>query len=176
MVLGMSLSTFTALHVIISLIGIVSGLLVARGLLQNKRFDGATAIFLITTVLTSLSGYLFPVKHLLPSHIVGAISLVALAVAIYARYGAHMERSWRSIYVVSAMISLYLNVFVLVVQLFLKVPALHALAPNGKEPPFAITQLLVMVIFAVLTVAARKRFHPGMAATVEPAWKSTKAS
>jgi hypothetical protein len=176
MVLGMSLSTFTALHVVISLIGIGSGLLVVWGLLGNKRLDGATAIFLVTTVLTSLTGYLFPVKHLLPSHIVGAISLVALAIAIYARYGRHMERSWRSTYVISAMISLWLNVFVLVVQSFLKVPSLHALAPNGNEPPFAITQVTVMVIFIVLTVVAVKKFRPETLAAVEPAWKNAKAS
>jgi hypothetical protein len=145
-------------------------------LLKNKRFDGATAIFLVTTVLTSLTGYLFPVEHLLPSHIVGAISLVALAIAIYARYGQHMGRSWRSTYVISAMISLYLNVFVLVAQLFMKVPALHALAPNGKEPPFAITQLVVMVIFIALAVFGVKKFHPGTPAALEPAWKGTKAS
>ncbi|HEY1659784.1 MAG TPA: hypothetical protein VGG14_15630 [Candidatus Sulfotelmatobacter sp.] len=176
MVLGMSLSTFTTLHVVISLIGIGSGLFVVWGLLNNKRFDGATAIFLVTTVLTSITGYLFPVERLMPSHIVGAISLVALAVAIYARYGRHMERSWRSTYVISAMISLYLNVFVLVVQLFLKVPALHALAPNGKEPPFAITQVIVMVIFIALAIGAVKKFHPGTIAALEPALKNGKAS
>src|ERR1700684_4305413 len=114
MILGMSLSTFTLVHVLISLVGIVSGLLVVYGLIQGKRFDGATAIFLATTVLTSLTGYLFPFTHLLPSQIVGAISLVALAIALYARYGRQMGRSWRSTYVITAMISLYLNVFVLV--------------------------------------------------------------
>lgn len=176
MALGMSLSTFTALHVIISLIGIGSGLFVVWGLLKNKRFNGATAIFLVTTLLTSLTGYLFPVEHLLPSHIIGAISLVALAIAIYARYGQRMERSWRSTYVIGAIISLYLNVFVLVVQLFLKVPALHALAPNGNEPPFAITQVIVIVIFITLTIGAVRKFHPETIAYAEPAWKSTKAS
>ena len=176
MVLGMSLSTFTALHVVISIIGIGSGLLVAWGLLKNKRFDGATVIFLVTTVLTSLTGYLFPVKHLLPSHIVGAISLVALAIAIYARYGQHMERSWRATYVISSAISLWLNVFVLVAQSFMKVPSLHELAPNGNEPPFAISQLIVMVIFIVIAIVGVKKFHPATLSAVEPAWKSTKAS
>jgi hypothetical protein len=175
-VLGMSLLTFTALHVVISLIGIGSGFLIVGGLLKNKRFDGATAIFLATTVLTSLTGYLFPFTHLLPSQIVGAISLVALAIALYARYGRQMGRSWRSTYVITAMISLYLNVFVLVVQSFLKVPSLHVLAPNGKEPPFVITQLIVMVIFIALTVMGVKKFHPGGSTSAEPAWKNTKAS
>jgi hypothetical protein len=176
MVLGMSLSTFTALHVVISVIGIGSGFLVVWGLLKNKRFDGATAIFLVTTVLTSLTGYLFPFTHLLPSQIVGAISLVALVIALYARYGQHMERSWRSTYVITAMISLYLNVFVLVVQSFLKVPSLHVLAQNGKEPPFVIAQVVVMVIFIALTVMGVKKFRPGSMTQMEPTWKNSRAS
>jgi hypothetical protein len=159
MVLGMTLSTFTALHVLISLVGIGAGAAVLLGMLEGKRLDGITAIFLFTTVLTSATGYLFPFHHLLPSHIVGAISLVALAIAIYARYAGHMEHGWRATYVITAMIAFYLNVFVLVVQAFLKVPALHALAPNGKEPPFAIAQLVVMAIFIAFTVAAVRKFR-----------------
>jgi hypothetical protein len=155
----MSLATFTLVHVLISLVGIVSGLLVFYGLLTGRRMDGGTALFLTTTVLTSATGYGFPFTHLLPSHIVGAISLVALAIAIFARYSRHLAGGWRKTYVISAAIALYLNVFVLVVQLFEKVPALHALAPTQKEPPFAIAQLLVMLLFIVLTVFAVKRFR-----------------
>ena len=144
------------------------------GMLNRKPLDGWIAIFLATTVLTSLTGYLFPFMRLLPSHIVGAISLVALAVAIYARYARHMNGAWRSIYVVTAVLALYLNSFVAVVQVFEKVPAAHALAPKQKEPPFLIVQLVVMAIFIVLGVFAVKRFRNQPVAT--EAWRSTKAS
>jgi uncharacterized membrane protein SirB2 len=143
-------------------------------MLNRKPLDGWIAIFLATTVLTSLTGYLFPFMRLLPSHIVGAISLVALAVAIYARYARHMNGAWRSIYVVTAVLALYLNSFVAVVQVFEKVPAAHALAPKQKEPPFLIVQLVVMAIFIVLGVFAVKRFRNQPVAT--EAWRSTKAS
>jgi hypothetical protein len=159
MVFGMSLATYTLLHIVISLIGIGSGLIVIYGFLAGKRLNGITAIFLITTVLTSVSGFGFPFDHLLPSHIVGIISLVVLAVAIAARYVFHLAGSWRWIYVVGAAIALWLNVFVLVAQLFMKVPALKALAPTGKEPPFLVAQLVVMAVFIVLTIASAKRFH-----------------
>ena len=159
MILGMTTSTFTLVHVLLSLVGIGSGLLVAYGMLLGKRFDGATAIFLLTTVLTSLTGFLFPFEHLLPSHVVGVISLVALAIAILARYALHLAGAWRSIYVVCAVLALYLNVFVLVVQVFLKVPAVHALAPTQKEPPFLVVQLIVMALFVVLGIFAVKKFH-----------------
>ena len=175
MILGMSLSTFTLVHVLISLVGIVSGLLVVYGLIQGKRFDGGTAIFLATTVLTSLTGFLFPFTHLLPSHIVGIISLVVLAVAIVARYPLHLAGSRRWIYVVSAVVALYLNVFVLVVQSFLKIPPVHALAPTQKEPPFLVVQLIVLAIFVVLGVFAVKGFR-GAPAAAEAAWKSSRAS
>jgi hypothetical protein len=160
MILGMTTATFTFVHVLISLVGIASGLLVLYGMLRGKRFDGATAIFLVTTALTSLTGFLFPVEHILPSHIFGIISLVALAFAIPARYLLHMAGAWRPIYVVSAVLALYLNVFVLVAQVFMRVPAAHALAPTGKEPPFLIAQAVVMVIFVVLGIFAVKKFRP----------------
>jgi hypothetical protein len=159
MILGMSLSTFTLVHVMISLVGIGSGLIVLFGMLSGKRPDGWTALFLTTTVLTSATGFLFPFDHLLPSHKVGIISLVMLAVAILARYGLHLAGAWRSIYVVTAVIALYLNVFVLVVQGFLKVHALNALAPTQSEPPFLIAQLVVMALFIVLTIFAVKKFR-----------------
>lgn len=175
MILGMTLSTFTAVHVLISLIGIGLGLLVLYGMLRGKRYDGATAIFLATTILTSVTGFLFPFERLLPSHIIGVISLVALAIAIVARYSLRMIRAWRSIYVVTAVLALYLNVFVLVAQIFMKVPAAHALAPTGKEPPFLIAQLVVMAIFVVLCIFAVKNFRLE-AVAASPAWKNSKAS
>ncbi len=159
MVLGMSLSTFTLLHVIISLAGIGAGFVVVYGLLNGKRLDGWTAIFLTTTVLTSVTGFLFPFEKLLPSHIVGCISLVVLAIAIWARYGGRLAGASRWIYVVTAAIALYLNCFVAVVQAFLKIPALHALAPTGSEPPFLVAQCVVLAVFVWLTWRAAKRFH-----------------
>jgi hypothetical protein len=162
MMLGMSLSTFTAVHVIISLVGIGSGLAVLLGLFSAKRLNGLTALFLLTTVLTSVTGFGFPFTHLLPSHKIGIISLVVLAIAILARYSFRMVGKWRWIYVVTAMIALYLNVFVLVFQSFEKVPALKAMAPTQSEPPFLVAQLVVMAIFIVLTIFAVKKFHPDM--------------
>jgi hypothetical protein len=163
MILGMSTATYTSLHVLISLIGIGSGLVVMSGFLTGKRLDGLTAIFLITTVLTSVSGFGFPFDHLLPSHKVGIISLIVLLVAIAARYMFHLAGSWRWIYVISAATALYLNVFVLVFQAFEKVPALKALAPTQKEPPFLVAQLLVLILYLGFTILAAKKFR------VEPA-------
>lgn len=160
MVLGMSLSTFTAVHVAISLIGIVAGFIVLYGFFAGKRLDSWTGLFLLTTILTSVTGYLFPFEHLTPGHILGALSLIALTIAVLARYGKHMAGSWRAVYVVTASISLYFNVFVLVAQSFMKVPSLHELAPKGSEPPFAIAQGILLVIFVVLTIYAVKKFHP----------------
>jgi hypothetical protein len=159
MMLGMTLSTFTLFHVVLSLVGIASGLIVVYGLMTGKRFDGWTATFLLFTVLTSLTGFLFPFTHLLPSHVVGILSLLMLAVAIIARYPRRLEGAWRRIYVICAMVALYLNCFVLVVQMFLKVPALHALAPKGNEPPFLVAQLALLAIFVWLTIVAARRFH-----------------
>jgi len=159
MILGMTLSTFTLFHVVLSLLGIASGLIVVYGLMTGKRFDGWTAVFLLFTVLTSLTGFLFPFTHLLPSHVVGILSLLMLAVAIVARYPRRLEGAWRRIYVICAMVALYLNCFVLVAQMFLKLPALHALAPKGNEPPFLIAQLALLAIFVWLTIVAARRFH-----------------
>jgi len=156
---GLSLGTFTLLHVVISLIGIVSGLIVLFGMIADKRLDALNGLFLTTTVLTSVTGFGFPIDHLLPSHKVGVISLGVLAVAIIARYVLHLRGAWRRIYVVCAAAALYLNVFVGVVQAFEKVPALSALAPKQTEPPFVITQLVVLVLFIGLTIVAAKRFR-----------------
>jgi hypothetical protein len=165
MILGISLSTFTTVHVIISLIAIVSGIIVMFGLLGSNRMPGMTAIFLLFTILTSATGFLIPPlvsDKLLPSHIIGALSLVLLAVACFALYGQKLSGRWRLIYVLTALISLYLNVFVLVIQSFLKIPALHALAPSvpPSEPPFAIVQGIVLVFFVIVIIGAIRRYRP----------------
>jgi hypothetical protein len=159
MVFGMSLQTYTLLHVLISLIGIGSGLVVMYGLLTAKRLDRWTAVFLTTTALTSVTGFGFPFKGVTPAINVGVISLIVLAVAIVARYVLHLVGAWRRTYVISVAVALYLNVFVLVVQSFEKVPALKTAAPTQKEAPFVVAQLLVMAIFVVLTIFAVKRFR-----------------
>jgi len=158
----MDSQAFTLLHVAISLIGILSGLPVLYGLLVTNRVSAATLLFLVTTVATSVSGFFFHRAHILPSHIVGIISLVLLTMAIVGLYSFHLRGAWRTIYVICAVTSLYLNVFVLVVQLFLKVPALHSLAPKGSEPPFAIAQGIVLVAFIALGVFALRRFRPSL--------------
>jgi hypothetical protein len=151
--------TFTQFHVAISLLGILSGFVVLIGLLTAKRLDRWTAFFLLTTLATSVTGFLFPFHGVTPAIIVGLISVILLAVAFFARYARRLSGAWRWIYVVTAMAALYLNVFVLVVQLFQKVPTLKALAPTQTEAPFLITQLLVLVIFVVLTIFATIRFQ-----------------
>jgi hypothetical protein len=160
MILGMSVATFTTLHVVLSLVGILAGLVVVYGMLGSKQLDAWTTVFLAFTVLTSVTGFFFPRDKILPSHIVGLISLVVLAIAIFALYARRLSGSWRWIYVVSAILSLYLNVFVLVVQSFLKLEPLKALAPTQSEPPFAIAQGIVLVIFIGLGVWALRAFHP----------------
>jgi hypothetical protein len=143
MVFGMSLATFTLIHVIISLVGIGSGLIVLFGMFGGKRLDGMTALFLVTTVLTSVTGFGFPFEHITPGIILGILA-----------------GKWRAIYVITAVIALYFNCFVLIAQSFQKVPALHALAPKGNEPPFAIAQGILLVLFIVAGILAVKKFHP----------------
>ncbi len=157
MILGMT--AFTFVHVLLSLIGILSGFAVVFGLLRANRLDGWTALFLASTVLTSVTGFLFPFHKFLPSHGVGIVSLIVLAIAIFARYGRHFAGAWRRTYVISAVTALYLNVFVLVAQLFMKVAALKELAPTQSEPPFKVTQLVVLTIFIVLGTFAAIRFR-----------------
>ena len=159
MIFGMTTSTFTFVHVLLSLVGIGSGGIVLFGLLTGKRLNGWTALFLASTVATSVTGFAFPFDRLLPSHKVGILSLVVLAVAILARYLRQLSGVWRWIYVVSASTALYLNVFVGVVQAFLKVPALKAMAPTQSEPPFLFPQLTVLGLFVVLAIAAALRFR-----------------
>ena len=158
MIFGMTPLTF--FHVLVSLIGIFSGFIAVFGMIAGKRLDGWTALFLVTTALTSITGFFFPFHKLLPSHILGIISLAVLAFAIPARYLLHLAGAWRKVYAVSASIALYLNVFVLVAQLFMKVPSLHALAPTGSEPPFLISEVVVMVLFIALTITAAIKFRP----------------
>jgi hypothetical protein len=158
-ILGMTIFTF--FHVVISLVGIGSGLIVALGMIFGKRLDGWTAIFLATSLVTSVTGFMFPYHGLTPGLAIGVLSLIALAAAIVARYRRHLVGGWRRTYVITAIIALYFNVFILVVQLFEKVPALHALAPKGSEPPFAITQVIVIIVFIALGIAAAKGFGSG---------------
>ena len=158
MIFGMT--TFTFVHVVISLLGIASGFVTMGGLLKGRRLDGWTAIFLATTIATSVTGFGFPFVRLLPSHVVGIISLVVLAVVVYARYARHMQKAWRWTYTIGAVLALYLNVFVLVVQLFQKVPSVKALAPTQSEPPFLIAQSIVLALFVALGIGAVLRFRP----------------
>jgi hypothetical protein len=162
MMLGLSLSAFTMLHVIISLVGIVSGILVLFGLLGSNRMPGLTALFLVTTILTSVTGFGFPFTGLLPSHIVGILSLVLLAIACIALYGMKLSGAWRWIYAVTAMIALYLNIFVLIIQSFLKIPALTVLAPGNPPsgPAFAVVQGLVLLFFVLVIIGTVRRFRP----------------
>jgi hypothetical protein len=162
MILGMSLSTLTTVHVVISLIAIVSGIIVMFGMLKSRRMPSFTAIFLLFTILTSATGFLFPFTQLLPSHMIGILSLVLLAIACIALYGMRLAGVWRQIYVLTALVSLYLNVFVLVIQSFLKIPALHALAPSvpPREPPFALVEAIVLSLFVVAIIGVWRRFRP----------------
>jgi hypothetical protein len=162
MVLGMSVSTFTFVHVVISLVAIASGFIVMIGLFGSKSMSGLTALFLAMTILTSATGFLFPFTKLFPSHMIGMLSLPLLAIAVFALYGQQLFGPWRWIYVVAAMLSLYLNVFILVVQSFLTIPALRALAPNLPlaQPPFIIAEVVVLVCFVIVMIGAVTRFRP----------------
>ena len=149
----------TQVHVVISLIGILSGLVVMIGLLSSNRRDSWTTLFLASTAATSLTGFLFPFHGVTPGIVLGIISLVVLVIAIFARYVGHLAGAWRWLYVISAMLALYLNMFVLIAQLFQKVPALRALAPAQSDLPFIITQTVLLVIFVVLTILSTIRFR-----------------
>jgi hypothetical protein len=154
---------YTLFHVILSLAGILSGLVVMYGLIRSERMNGWTLLFLTTTVATSVTGFGFPFHGPTPALAFGVISLAVLAAVIAARYRFHLAGPWRWIYAAGCALALYLNCFVLVVQAFLKVPALHALAPNGSEPPFGIAQGLTLVAFVAIGTLAVRRFHPAPA-------------
>jgi hypothetical protein len=151
---------FTLFHVALSLVGIFTGFAVTVGLLKSRRMDTTAAIFLVTTAATSLTGFLFPVHHIMPSHVLGIISIVALSVTAYARYLGRLACAWRWVYAGGAVFSFYLNFFVLIAQAFSKIPALKVLAPTQSEPPFAIAQGAALILFAAFGVMAAVRFRP----------------
>lgn len=162
----MLLKIFTDAHVLISLVGIFSGFVVLYGFMTANQFDGWTSLFLWTTVLTSVTGFFFPYEGFKPSYVVGAVSLMVLAIAIVARYRKHMEGGWRTGYVVTSVMALYLNCFVLLVQLFRRVAPLKTLAPTQTEPPFKIAQLVLLLLFVAITVLAVKNFRHAQPHTV----------
>ncbi|HEV7682465.1 MAG TPA: hypothetical protein VGO68_10120 [Pyrinomonadaceae bacterium] len=160
------LQTLTHLHVAISLVAILAGFVVIFGLLTNKRLNHWTSFFLLTTAVTSITGFFFPFHGFTPALGGSIVSLLVLALTIYARYSRHLLGRWRRIYVIGATFSLYLNVFSLIVQLFLKVPALNAIAPKQSEPPFLAAHIVALLLFVVLGILAASRFQP---ATIRPA-------
>ena len=162
MVLGMSLPTFTMLHTIISLIGIASGVIAVAGMLGSSRLNGWTTLFLVTTALTTITGFLFPFTEIFPSHIVGVVSVVALCVVFFALYVKHMAGAWRLVYVAGAVFALYLNTFVGVVQSFQKLAFLKPLAPTQAEAPFVIAQAVVLFVFIVAGIAVARKFRPDL--------------
>ena len=161
MIAGLSIENFTILHVAISLIGIISGLIVLAGMLRAHSLPGWTALFLVTTILTSVTGFMFPINGLTPGIVIGLISIMILAIALMALYVKHLSGAWRWIYVTTALVALYFNVFVLIVQSFQKVPALQKLAPTQSEPPFLIAQGVALIAFLVLGTQAVRKFRPG---------------
>jgi hypothetical protein len=158
MILGLTTSAFTALHVLISLAGIASGFIAIFGLMKGK-LSRLTSFFLITTILTSLTGFLFPFTGVTPGIVLGILSMILLLVALIALYGQKLAGGWRGTYVIAACVALYFNVFVLFAQLFAKVPALQAVAPTQSSPAFGATQLIVMAVFVYLTIRAFKGFR-----------------
>lgn len=163
-------SALQTFHVLVSLIGILSGIVVLYGLVTARRMDATTGLFLGSTLITLLSGFVFPFKGFTPAIGVGIIGTFVIAVALYARYRCQMAGSWRGIYVITAVLSLYFNVFVLIVQLFLKIPGLKALAPTGSEPPFVAAQSLALIAFLIVGYFAYRRFRPAaMLSVTSPA-------
>ena len=163
----LDITTVTLVHTVISIVAIAAGLVVVGGLIAGVRIDGWTGIFLVTTALSSVTGFFFPFTKLLASHWVGVISLIILPFVIAARYWKHLRGAWRGIYVVGTVLVLYLNFFILNVQLFRRIPALIVAAPKQTEPPVVLTQLLVLALFAWLGFAAFRRFRPQAVGTAE---------
>jgi len=155
----MNLNLFTLVHILISLIGILSGLVVVGGWLAGREFARLTALFLGMTILTSATGFFFPLKGFTPAVGVGILSLILLAVAVFALYGRKLVGGWRKTYVITAIAALYFNFFVLIAQMFQKVPALKELAPTQTEPPFGAAQLVVFALFLTLGLGAVKNFR-----------------
>lgn len=160
MILGMSIATFTVVHVVISLIAIASGAVACARMLEGRRLDGWNSVFLLGTILTTLTGFLFPITVFTPALGVGIVSSVALAIALLALHAGRLVGAWRWIYVASALFAFYLNVFVLVVQSFQKIGFLNRFAPTGSEPPFAVVQGIVLLGFILLGFLVLKRFRP----------------
>ena len=156
----MILQIYTVIHTLISLVAIFTGLVVVVGMLGGKRLDGWTKWFLITAVATTITGFFFPFHGFTPAIGLGIISLPFLALTIFARYAKHLAGAWRWIFVIGAVICLYFNLFVAVVQTFEKIPALHAMAPTQTEPPFKLTQLVVLLVSILLAIVAAIRFRP----------------
>jgi hypothetical protein len=163
MVLGMSLGIFTALHVIISLIAIGTGFIVLFGLINGKLPSPWNTVFLVTTILTSLTGFAFPNTKVTPGIVLGILSIIVLAIAVLALYVFNLQGGWRRTYAITAMIALYFNVFVLIAQTFEHVPVFHALAPTGTETPFKIAQTLLLILFIVIITKAAKAFRNPLA-------------
>lgn len=164
----MDLTTLTAVHTVLSLVAIVAGIPVMAGLFRGRIAPVWTPLFLGTAIATSVTGYFFPFNGVLPSHVVGAVALLVLAATLYAAYGGRYAGARRWIYAIGIVVSEYLLVFVLVAQAFLKVPALHALAPTQAEPPFAVAQFITFVVFVLLGVRAARRFGSSAASDVYP--------
>lgn len=160
MIFGLSIADFTVLHVVISMVAVFSGFIVVGAMFAGSNLGGWTAVFLLMTILTSLTGFLFPFKTVTPAIVVGAIASLILVVALFALYGRRLAGRWRAVYVAAAIASLYLNVFVFIAQSFQKVSFLNPYAPTGSEPPFLIAQVTTLVAFVLLGVLAAKRFHP----------------
>ena len=163
MINGLLIHTFTIVHVVISLIAIVSGLVVVFGMLGAHRLPLWTWLFLVTTILTSVTGFMFPIHGFTPGLGTGSVSIAVLAVAVFALYLKHLTGAWRWTYVTAAVMALYLNVLVLIVQSFQKISLLHALSPTQSEPPFLMVQVGTLVAFVTIGIAAVSRFRPGPA-------------
>jgi len=164
MILGLSLDTFTFLHVVLSLIGIMAGFILVALMLSNAPIAGWNAFFLISTILTSVTGFFLPSDAFGLARILGLVSLIALAIALFAIYGRRLSGVWRPIYVVGVALALYLNVFVAIAQSFQKFAYLHQFAPNGSEPALVVTQTCVLILFLILGIAALRRYHPPLRA------------
>jgi len=166
--LGMSLATLTVLHVVLSLVGMLAGAVVVVGVLASRRLPVWSLVFLSTTALTSFTGFFFPVERLVPPHIVGVVSLIALAVAAVALYVYQLSGSWRLIYAIGVLLGLYLNVLIGVLQAFQKLHPLQSLAPTPAAPPHLVAQVVVLLIFVALGVVAVKSFRPEGDASISP--------
>jgi hypothetical protein len=163
--MGFDIVTLTLAHVALSVLAIFAGLVVSGGFIAGRRLDGWTGVYLVTTAVTNITGFLFPFTRFLPAHGVGIVSLLILPIVLWARYGKQLAGGWRRVFVAGVVLLLYLNVFVLVAQLFLRTPALIASAPTQSEPPFLVTQLATLVLFLWLGRAAVRGYSGGTATT-----------